>query len=111
MTVANPVIAAPGTQTDSDERLAPLYNLVLLDDDDHSYEYVILMLVSLFGFSVTQAFRCAQEVDSTGRAILMTAPLEVCELKRDQIHGFGPDPGIRRCKGAMSAIIEPAPGS
>jgi len=29
-------------------------------------------------------------------------------LKQDQIHGYGPDPLIPRCKGSMSADIEPA---
>lgn len=30
------------------------------------------------------------------------------ELKRDQIHAYGPDPHIKRCKGSMTATIEPA---
>ena len=32
---------------------------------------------------------------------------EHAELKRDQIHSFGSDPGIPRCKGSMYATIEP----
>ena len=51
----------------------------------------------------------AKEVHTTGRVIVMTTALELAELKRDQIHAFGPDPLIDRCKGSMSATIEPAP--
>ena len=91
------------------ERLPP-YNVVLLDDDDHSYEYVILMLKKVFGHPIEKGFEMAQEVDSTGRVVVATTNLEQAELKRDQIHAFGPDPLIPRCKGSMSATVEPASG-
>ena len=86
----------------------PPYNVVLLDDDDHSYEYVILMLKKVFGHPIEKGFEMAQEVDATGRVVVATTNLEQAELKRDQIHAFGPDPLIPRCKGSMSATVEPA---
>ena len=88
----------------------PPYNVVLLDDNDHSYEYVILMLKKVFGHPIDKGFEMAQEVDSTGRVIVATTNLEQAELKRDQIHAFGPDPLIPRCKGSMSATVESASG-
>ena len=88
----------------------PPYNVILLDDDDHSYEYVIHMLEAIFGHPPQKAYRMAVEVDTTGRVIVATTHLEHAELKRDQIQTFGPDPFIPRCKGSMSAIIEPASG-
>ena len=51
------VTATPGVRQEKDVRqekkdqLTPLYNVVLLDDDDHTYEYVIEMLQKLFAFS------------------------------------------------------------
>ena len=33
------------TSLDQEERKAPLYHVVLLDDDDHTYEYVIEMVI------------------------------------------------------------------
>ena len=86
----------------------PPYNVVLLDDNDHSYEYVILMLKRVFGHSLEKGYEMAQEVDATGRVIVATTNLEQAELKRDQIQSFGPDPLIPRCKGSMSATVEPA---
>jgi ATP-dependent Clp protease adaptor protein ClpS len=47
-------------------------------------------------------------VHTKGRAIVLTTTKEHAELKRDQIHAFGPDPLLPRSKGSMSAIIEPA---
>ncbi len=86
----------------------PRYHVVLLDDNDHSYEYVIEMLGKVFGHSTATAFRMACEVDLRGRVVVDTTHLERAELKRDQIHGYGADPRIPQCKGSMSAIIEPA---
>ena len=88
----------------------PPYNVILLNDDDHSYQYVISMLQKLFGHPPEKGFLLAKEVDESGRVIVMTTSMELAELKRDQIHAFGADPLIARCKGSMSATIEPAPG-
>ena len=91
-------------------KLLPPYNVVLLDDDDHSYEYVIAMLQKLFYHSPEAAYLMACEVDATGRVIVDTTAKERAEFKRDQIHAYGPDPLIARCQGSMSATIEPCPG-
>ena len=86
----------------------PPFNVVLLDDNDHSYEYVIEMLRSLFGHTEEKAFQFAKEVDENGRVIVFTTHREHAELKRDQIHAFGTDHRIASCQGSMSATIEPA---
>lgn len=100
----------PETDVDTDRKLRyqPPYHVILLNDDEHSYEYVIVMLKDLFGYPVEKGFQLAREVDTQGRAIVITTTLEHAELKRDQIHAYGPDKSIQRCKGSMSAIIEPA---
>lgn len=94
----------------SDEQtfLVPRYNVILLDDDDHTYEYVIEMLMKLFGHSMNRAYQMACEVDASGRVIVDTTSQERAELKRDQIHSYGADWRLPRCKGSMSATIEPA---
>ncbi len=84
----------------------PRYNVILWNDDDHTYEYVIEMMMAVFRFPPEKGFQIAKEVDTTGRAICLTTTLEHAELKRDQIHAFGPDKALSRCKGAMSASIE-----
>jgi ATP-dependent Clp protease adaptor protein ClpS len=86
----------------------PPYHVVLWNDDDHTYEYVILMLLTLFGYPPEKGFGIAKEVDTRGRVIVLTTTLEHAELKRDQIHAFGKDALIAKCKGSMKATIEPA---
>ena len=88
----------------------PPYDVILLDDDDHSFEYVVRMLKTLFGYPLEKGYRMAVEVHTTGRVVVATTNLEQAELKRDQIHAFGPDPLVPRCKGSMSATVEPASG-
>ncbi len=89
----------------------PLWNVVLLDDDAHTYEYVIEMLHRLFGHPLQTCFQMAREVDLTGRVIVFSTHRERAELERDRIHSYGADPLIPHCKGSMSALIEPAPGA
>ncbi|MCS7044886.1 MAG: ATP-dependent Clp protease adaptor ClpS [Gemmataceae bacterium] len=89
-------------------RKQPPYHVILLNDDDHSFEYVIRMLKQLFGHPEERGYQMAYEVHTKGRVIVDTTSKERAELKQEQIHAFGPDPLIPRCKGSMSAIIEPA---
>lgn len=86
----------------------PRYHVILLDDNDHTYEYVIEMLMKLFGHSMAKAFQMACEVDARGRVVVETTTRERAELKRDQIHSYGPDWRIAHCQGSMSATVEPA---
>ena len=85
-----------------------LWNVVLLDSDDHSYEYVMELAMRLFAFPLERAFKAAQKVDKDGRAVLLTTHKELAELKIEQIRTFGRDPRVSACAGAMSALIEPA---
>ena len=91
-------------------KLLPPYNVVLLNDDDHSYDYVIEMLAVVFGYPSEKGYLLAKEVDQTGRVICLTTHREHAELKREQIIAYGVDPRIAACKGPMGAIIEPAQG-
>jgi ATP-dependent Clp protease adaptor protein ClpS len=110
MSVAVPAIK-PTVEEHRKSQLLPPWNVVLLDDDDHTYDYVIEMLMTLFGHSLGSAYLMAREVDLVGRVVVFTTHRERAELERDRVHGFGADPRIPRCKGSMSAVIEPAQGA
>lgn len=97
-------------RTEEKTKRQPPYHVVLLNDDDHSFDYVIAMLQMLFGHPREKGYQMALEVHTQGRVIVDTTSKERAELKRDQIHAFGPDPLIPRCQGSMSATIEPAEG-
>lgn len=85
----------------------PRYQVVLWDDDDHTYEYVIRMLYDLFGFPVEKGYQLARDVDTNGKVVCLTTTREHAELKRDQIHAYGKDHLIAKCKGSMSSTIQP----
>lgn len=91
-------------------KLLPPYHVLLLDDDDHTYAYVVKMLQELFHMTVEQAYGIAVDVDSNGRAVVDTTSKERAEFKRDQIHAYGRDALLDRCAGSMSALIEPSVG-
>jgi ATP-dependent Clp protease adaptor protein ClpS len=105
-----PTEVIPVVHPENQTKLQPPYHVVLWNDDDHTYDYVIEMLGKIFGHDVPTAFRMAQEVDSVGRCNVFTGTLEEAEFKRDRIHAYGADPKIPRCKGSMSASVEPAEG-
>ena len=111
----NIAVAEPLTETlrecrvrqDKKPKRQPRYNVILWNDDDHTYEYVIAMLLTVFAHPLEKGFLMAKEVDTTGRVIVLTTTREHAELKRDQIHAFGKDELIANCSGSMSATIEP----
>lgn len=92
---------------DPKQKRQPRYQVILWNDDDHSYAYVIEMLQELFGHPPEKGYQLADQVDKQGKAVVLTTTLEHAELKRDQIHAFGKDPRMSNCKGSMSASIEP----
>ena len=107
--MTDPYHQQPGMLEVEDERtmLVLMHHVVLLDDDDHSYEYVIEMLMELFGHSEARAYEMACEVDKRKRVIVETTYLERAEMKKHQIQSYGADWRIPHCKGSMSATIEP----
>lgn len=86
----------------------PPWHVILIDDDDHSYEYVIEMIETIFGLPKERCFQIAKDVDENGRVIVVTVHKELAELRCDQIQEYGPDPRIKECLGSMSAEMEPA---
>jgi ATP-dependent Clp protease adaptor protein ClpS len=103
-------LPTPEIEHSTEDVLTPMFHCVLLDDDEHTYDYVVEMLQSLFLLSRDQAFKHAVEVDSMGRTIILTAELPVATFAKEQIHGYGRDWRMPQSKGSMSAVVEPAAG-
>jgi ATP-dependent Clp protease adaptor protein ClpS len=98
----------PEIEDSTTNQVQPLYHVILLNDEDHTYDYVVEMLGKIFKMSETTAFGHAVEVDTKGTTIVLTCELSKAELKRDQIHTYGPDWRLPRSLGSMAAIVEPA---
>lgn len=82
------------------------WHVVLLDDNMHTYDYVIEMLQKIFGYELRKAFLMAVEVDTRKRVIVATCNFEKAEARQQQIHDYGPDWRIPGCKGSMRAVLE-----
>ncbi|MFN0095058.1 MAG: ATP-dependent Clp protease adaptor ClpS [Dehalococcoidia bacterium] len=103
-------VTKPGAEVldEIDQQVDKPYHLILLDDDHHTYAYVIRMVRQLFGYSKEKAFAIACVVDSQGKAIVMTGSRAEAERKQTEIHSFGADPDMPDSVGSMSATLEPA---
>jgi ATP-dependent Clp protease adaptor protein ClpS len=108
MTVSTKTIVEPQIETDTSARLERLYHVIILNDEDHTIEYVVEMLQAVANLSAAQALSCTLEADSKGSSIVCTCPLEDAENKRDRIHAYGPDWRLPQSRGSVAALIEPA---
>jgi ATP-dependent Clp protease adaptor protein ClpS len=103
-----------GTTLDTDvdkstkDELSKLYHVIILNDDEHTFEYVIEMLQAVFGFPHATALAHTMEADATGSSIVLTTSLEEAEQKRDQIHAYGPDWRMPNSRGSVVALVEAA---
>jgi ATP-dependent Clp protease adaptor protein ClpS len=100
-------LSTPSVLNQEEDEHGHLFHVVLLDDDEHTYEYVIEMLQELFIVSKERAFRHALEVDSTGKTIVITCEKPEAQFACDQIHAYGADPRMPKSKGSMSAVLIP----
>jgi ATP-dependent Clp protease adaptor protein ClpS len=101
-------IAEPEVGQESSSRTEGLYHVIILNDDDHTIEYVVEMLQAAIGLSASDALARTLEADSTGSSIVRTCALSDAERKRDLIHAYGPDWRLPRSRASVAALVEPA---
>ncbi|TGK82599.1 ATP-dependent Clp protease adaptor ClpS [Leptospira noumeaensis] len=82
------------------------WKVVLWDDDFHTYEYVIEMLMDVCQMPWEKAFQHAVEVDTRKKTIVFTGELEHAEFVHERILNYGPDPRMGSSKGSMTATLE-----
>ena len=103
------VTVAPETDEDTQTRRVPPYNVILLNDDHHSMEFVVEVLCKALGCAVERAIELMLEAHTSGRAVVGTAPREVAELKAEQIRTFHEIRGKGTDLGPLGCTVEPAP--
>jgi len=82
------------------------WKVVLWDDDHHTYEYVIEMLIEVCQMTFAKALGHAVEVDTEKRTVVFSGELEHAEFVQERILAYGPDPRMSQSKGAMTATLE-----
>lgn len=99
----------PHPDTDTHTRRQPPYAVVLHNDDLNTMDFVVSVLRKVFGYPVTRCVELMLEAHHEGRAVVWVGPLEVAELKADQIRSCGADPA-QKARGAqpLGVSVEPA---
>jgi ATP-dependent Clp protease adaptor protein ClpS len=105
------VTVKPKTRDDTKTRRVPPYNVILENDEHHSFEFVVQTLSKALGYALEKAFQLTLEAHEKGRAVVWTGPKEVAELKAEQIQTFHEIRGADgKQLGPLGCSIEPAPG-
>jgi len=109
-TIRSATIAPPPkrqvVQTRPLPKQEPPWHVILLNDDHHTFRYVVEMLEDIFGHSVEVGFQMASEVHEAGRVIVATVHKELAELRQEQIHEYQPRQPYPDCQGQMKSVIE-----
>ena len=106
---ATVAVAEPEVRTEPRTRRLPPYNVVILNDEEHTFPYVIELLTKLFRHSLPKAEELTWRIHTSGRAVVYTTHKELAELRRDQVIAYGADPRLETSKGPMRCYVEPAP--
>jgi ATP-dependent Clp protease adaptor protein ClpS len=102
------VAVEPEVVQETRTRRLPPYNVVILNDEEHSFDYVIELLIKLFAHSIPTAEKLTLDIHLRGRAVVYTTHKEKAELKREQVVSYGADPRMAISKGPLGCYIEPA---
>jgi len=91
---ATAVLDAPVATPDVDDptpRIQPPYAVIVTNDDDHTFQYVIETFRKVFWYTLEKCFKLAEHIHVKGRSVVWSGSLEVAELRRDQIRSAGAD--------------------
>ncbi len=80
-----------------------LYNVVLLNDDYTSMEFVVMLLKRIFAMNNQQATQTMLQVHNIGRAICGVFTYEIAETKATQVNEYARVNDYPLC-----CIVEPA---
>jgi ATP-dependent Clp protease adaptor protein ClpS len=105
------IVTRPREREETKTRRVPPYNVILENDDFHSFEFVVETLMKVLRCDEQRAYVLTLQAHTSGRAVIWTGPKEVAELKCEQVRSV---PEVRDSDGAqlgpLACTIEPAPG-
>ncbi len=89
-------------------RQLPPYHVILENDEDHTFGFVMEVLQKVLACQQEKAFQLTAEAHEKGRAIIWTGSKEVAELKVEQTLSFHEILPDGRKLGALGVYLEPA---
>lgn len=94
-------------QPSAPPRRHPRYAVVLHRDRANGFDFVVAALGKVFRYGRLKAFWLALKAQLRGQCAVWHGPLEVAELKAEQLRGCGPDPRARRGATPLHVSVEP----
>ena len=95
---------------DTKPKTLPPFAVIVLNDDRHTFDYVVETLQKVFGYPLEKAFQLVSQIHTTGRGLVWSGSKEVAELKCDQIRGAGPDfYALKKVEFPLVLISSPCP--
>ena len=102
--------AAPDTGGETETRTEPraerACKVILYNDEEHTYDYVVEMLCHACGLTREKAFRCAVEVDLAGRTTVYFGARPACDRVADRIRAYGPDHRLPQSMTSMRCDVQ-----
>ena len=96
---------------DAKPKQQPPFAVILFNDEEHSFPYVIETLTKVFGYPPEKSYALTLQIHTDGKGIVWSGSQEVAELKRDQIRSAGPDfYAAKKVDFPLKATVEPLPG-
>jgi len=83
-----------------------MHKTVLFNDESHTYDYVVEMLTKSCELAAEAAFRCAVEVDLTGKTIVFQGTHTDCLLASEKIKSYGPDHRLPHSNASMESEVQ-----
>ena len=112
--MSDSAVLDPKTTTrpkDDKPKPQPPYAVIVLNDDLHTFPYVIGTFQKVFGFSAEKGFQLAEQIHLRGETLVWSGTRELAELKQEQIRSAGTDyyaqPPV---KFPLGVRVEPLPG-
>lgn len=91
------------------EPLKP-HAVVVLNDDEHSFEYVVDTFLKVFKYPVEKCAKLALKIHENGRWVVWSGSKEVAELKAEQIKSAGPDMwAAKKVTWPLGVLVEEMP--
>lgn len=103
-------VAPPEVDADTDVRTKrqPPYAVILHNDDINTFQFVVAVILKVFGYPIERCVQLVMEAHNSGRSVVWSGSLEVAELKADQIHSCGADPDTKdRGAQPLGVTVEP----
>lgn len=78
-------------ETEHRTKLCPRHIIIVFNDDDHTFEYVITLFMKVLLYPLDKCKDLAIRIHTEGRTIVWSGTKELGELKIQQLRNGGPD--------------------